>query len=270
MATLSRHRVLALLPAVLLVFTAGCVAKKSGTSGDVPLVAAGKLTVCSDVPYEPFEFVQPGSDEVVGFDIDLIGLVAKDLGVKPEVTRIAFENIDNAEVLNTGKCDVSASAITKNPKREALMDMSSDYLTASQAIATKKGAQSFDLSNARGKTIGVQAKTTGADYVAARLPAGAQQKTFENPGDLLAAVKSGGVDGAVADIGVLKSWAKGNTEIEVSKDFKTGESYAFAVKLGNAKLLNKINEVILTSKQSGAYAELQRKWLGSTTADAGN
>lgn len=44
-----------------------------------PLIKAGQLTTCTGLPYEPFEFEQEG--KVVGFDVDLVDLVAQELGV---------------------------------------------------------------------------------------------------------------------------------------------------------------------------------------------
>ncbi|MDQ4046551.1 MAG: amino acid ABC transporter substrate-binding protein, partial [Actinomycetota bacterium] len=41
----------------------------TSSEGGVTLINAGKLTVCSDVPYEPFEFQKDG--KIVGFDMDI-------------------------------------------------------------------------------------------------------------------------------------------------------------------------------------------------------
>lgn len=51
------------------------------TESGVELVKHGKLTLCSDIPYEPFEYVKDG--ETVGFDIDLSKKLAERLGVVP-------------------------------------------------------------------------------------------------------------------------------------------------------------------------------------------
>jgi len=63
----------------------------SGGSGDkaaaagITLVKPGKLMVCTHLPYKPFEYKD--GTKIVGFDVDLLDLVAKDLGVEQEVTR---------------------------------------------------------------------------------------------------------------------------------------------------------------------------------------
>ncbi|MET1074943.1 MAG: transporter substrate-binding domain-containing protein, partial [Umezawaea sp.] len=98
----------ALLPALGLavVAAAGCATSTdtAGTAGDsgIPVVSAGKLTTCTHLPYEPFQFEQQG--KTVGFDVDMIDLVAKKLGVTQEIFDTPFEGIQSGEALNSRKC----------------------------------------------------------------------------------------------------------------------------------------------------------------------
>jgi polar amino acid transport system substrate-binding protein len=48
-------------------------------------IAEGKLTVCSDAPYEPFEF-QSEDGTWTGFDMDIMRAVAERYGLALEVT----------------------------------------------------------------------------------------------------------------------------------------------------------------------------------------
>ena len=59
------------------------------SEGGIQLINAGKLTVCSDVPYEPFEFQKDG--KTVGFDMDIAAEVAKDLNAELSVVDSSFE-----------------------------------------------------------------------------------------------------------------------------------------------------------------------------------
>ena len=67
-------------PAASTAATGGSSAAATGATADVTLVDPGKLTVCTNPPYEPFEF-SDASGNIVGLDIDIVGEVAKDLGV---------------------------------------------------------------------------------------------------------------------------------------------------------------------------------------------
>ena len=51
--------------------------------GGVPVVKEGKLTTCTHLSYQPFQFEKDG--EVVGFDVDIVDAVAKKLGVEQEI-----------------------------------------------------------------------------------------------------------------------------------------------------------------------------------------
>src|SRR5215212_9140776 len=62
------------------------------------LVKQGSLTVCTSLPYEPFEFEQKG--EPAGFDIDLAGEVAKALKVNAAIVNTDFDQIQSGQLLN--------------------------------------------------------------------------------------------------------------------------------------------------------------------------
>ena len=71
---------------------AGCATgDTTEVEGGAKIVEEGKLTVCTHLPYKPFEFNQGG--EVVGFDIDLMDLVSKVVGVEQEIVDTPFEGI---------------------------------------------------------------------------------------------------------------------------------------------------------------------------------
>ena len=76
--------------ASLLLAACGSSDTKAGTTtaDGITLVKPGQLTVCTHLSYKPFEF-KDGS-KVVGFDVDLMDLVAKKLGVEQEIVDIEF------------------------------------------------------------------------------------------------------------------------------------------------------------------------------------
>jgi polar amino acid transport system substrate-binding protein len=72
----------------MVTLSAGCGSSGSPSdtatgAGGVKLVAAGKLTTCTHLPYAPFQSSE--GSKVVGSDIDMIDLVATKLGVTQEV-----------------------------------------------------------------------------------------------------------------------------------------------------------------------------------------
>lgn len=113
-----------------------------GTSeaGDVKLVKDGLLTVCTSLPFPPFQDRKKGEDEVKGFDVDIMDIVAKKLGVKQEILDIKFELYEGGAALNTNKCDVAAAGMTITEERKKNIGFSNPYFDETIAFVTKKGA----------------------------------------------------------------------------------------------------------------------------------
>jgi polar amino acid transport system substrate-binding protein len=252
------------VPALALVL-AGCGddggnGGSGSTAGGPELVNEGKLTNCTGLPYKPFEYEENG--EVIGFDIDLVDLVAKKLGVEQDIIDTPFDGIQSGADFNSGKCDISSAGMTITDERKQNIDFSDPYFEATQALVTKKGSGVEDITDLSGKKLGAQNSTTGYDY-ANENAKGAEIINFEDLGLLLTAMESGQVDAVIADNGVLYDWVKEKTDFEVVKEFNTGEQYGMGIRKGNTALLDVVNEVLADAKSSGEYDRIYEKWFGT-------
>jgi polar amino acid transport system substrate-binding protein len=226
--------------------------------GGVSLVEAGKLTTCTHLPYSPFQFKR--GDHVVGFDVDLVDLVAKDLGVEQKIVDTPFEGIQSGEDLNTGKCDLAAAGMTITDVREKNLDFSDPYFEATQALLVSDDSDLDSLADLKGKKLGVQQSTTGEEYARAHAD-GVELVQFEDLALLLTAVRTGQVAAAINDNGVLYDYAAKNPEVKVTAEFDTGEQYGIGVRTGNDALRKEINKVIDAAMSDGRYDDLYRKWF---------
>lgn len=257
----SRMLFTALSASALALVLTGCATDDSTTTTEsgIALVEDGTLTICTHLPYAPFEFTQDG--EVVGFDIDVLRIAADAEGLDTKVVDTPWETIVSGEALNTGKCDVAAGAMTIRPEREEVMDFTDPYFEATQALLTKKGSGITSLDQLAGKTIAVQEGTTGAEYVSQNTPEGARVVSFEDSVLTMQAVKTGKADAGVNDNGLLYNFVKQNPDTEVTAEFQTGEQYGFAVKKGgNDALLEALNAAIADEE---AYNKAYETWFGT-------
>lgn len=259
-----------LVPVLLLAAACGGSAEVGTDPDDSPSAAAldlvkdGQLTTCTHLPYPPFQFERNG--EVVGFDVDLVDLVAKELGLEQEIVDTPFETIKTGADLNAGKCDVAAAGMTITDERKANLDFSSPYFDATQALLAKKGSGITSFDTAKGKKFGSQSATTGEDYVKAR---GVDPVSFETSDAELNGLKSGQVEVIIQDLPVVSEWLKdpANAGFEIVANLDTGEQYGFAVKKGgNPKLLQTINDVLARAKTDGTYDAIYEKWIGQKPA----
>ncbi len=266
---MTRSSRLALLPAAVAALTlvlAACGSSSDDTtsgSGDstaagISFVQDGTLTVCSNPPYEPFEFDDPDSGEIVGLDIDIMQQVADDLGVELAVKVTPFETIQSGVDLNTGSCDVVASGITITEERQAKFDFSDPYFDADQGLLVPAGSELSDVASLAGKAVGVQQATTGEAWAQDN---GLETVQFEDLGLQVQALKTGQVDAVVNDIAVLGPFVADG--FEVAATFPTGEQYGFGVKQGSTALLDAINGTLDRIRTDGTYDEIYTARIGT-------
>ncbi|MCX5259971.1 transporter substrate-binding domain-containing protein [Streptomyces canus] len=271
MNTLSgrRTRVLAATTATAgLLLVAACTSSDDGGSGSktaaggVELVKGGQLTTCTHLPYPPFQSEIDG--KVQGFDVSLIDLVAKDLGVQQKVLDTPFENFKTGAFLNSGDCDLAAAGMTITEERKKNVDFSDPYFDATQALLVAKGSGISSLADAKAKKVqlGAQAQTTGEDYVKSQ---GFDPVSFESSDAVLNGLRSGQVKAVVIDYPVVQGWLKDKANadaFQVADNINTGEQYGFTVKKGNTKLLAAVNKALADAKADGTYKKLYEKWIG--------
>ncbi|WUJ71790.1 ABC transporter substrate-binding protein [Kribbella soli] len=268
--TLRKTRAAVALAAVLGLSLSACGSDSgSGGSDDkakaagITLVKPGKLTVCTHLPYKPFQY-KDGTD-VVGFDVDLLNLVADDLGLKQDVVNIEWAQVTSGAAFQAKKCDMGMGAMTITKERQAAISITDPYMDATQVLMAKKDSGIKSLADLRGKKIGAQADTTGKKY--ADENAAANGYTVIPFNDLALQennVKSGRVAAAINDNGVLYDFVKDNPDMAVVAEFNTGEQYGFgALKDGSGpKLVSKFNELLTKAKSDGKYNEIYKKWFG--------
>jgi polar amino acid transport system substrate-binding protein len=228
-------------------------------AGGVELVTAGQLTTCTHLPYEPFQFQQGA--EIVGFDVEMVDLVAAKLGVKQEIIDMPFDNIQSGAAFDSGQCDLGAAAMTITEERKQNIDFSDPYFEATQALLVQEASGITGPEQLAGKRVGVQNATTGQEYAQNNIT-GAELVVFEDLGLLLTAVQTGEVAAGINDNGPLLDFAKKNPGLAVTAEFDTDEQYGFGVRKGNTALAQAINETIAASRADGSYDRIYEKWFG--------
>lgn len=218
------------------------------------------LTVCSDIPYPPFEFVDPDSPlGYSGFDIELIAAIGEQLGRDVEIVESGFDALTSGAAMAAGQCDVAIAAMTITAERAEQIDFSDVYYEAVQSLLVPEGSDIASIADlVDGVRVGVQSGTTGEDYAEENVP-GAEIVGFENPGDLLTALVAGTIDAVLQDAPVNEDHAAANPTV-VIETYDTGESYGIAFEKGSP-LVADVNAALATLRADGTYDELFDKYF---------
>lgn len=279
-----RTRSLAAALSAVAIVAAGCGGGggNSGSGGggggggsQFDLVQQGTLTVCSDIPYPPFEM--EGDTGYTGFDIELITAVAKQMNLDVSVKDVGFEALQSGTTLAAGTCDIAASAMTITEDREKNLDFSDPYYDANQSLLVPKNSSISGIEGLAGKTVGVQQGTTGQEYTEKNAPDSAKIVSYPSDAELSSALAAGRIDGILQDLPPNQEHARSGNPVpsKIVATFQTDEHYGFAVaEKGSDKLLNAVNKALEKVRSSGTYEKLYNKYFtvegGGATQGSGS
>jgi polar amino acid transport system substrate-binding protein len=241
---------------------------KTGSSApDLNLVSSGTLTVCSDVPYPPFEdFDKSSPTGFKGFDVDIVSAIAKDLNLKLAIKDSDFDALQSGLALNSGQCDLAESAMTITPEREKRLGFSDGYYDSEQSLLVPAGSPIASIDDLAGKKVAVQKGTTGEAYAKENAP-DAQLVSFPSDGQMYAAIKAGQVDAILQDLPVNldhQNDPKQAGKFKVVETYKTDEKYGFAMKKTNTNLIDAVNEALKKLRDSGEYDTIYNKYFATS------
>ncbi|MFZ5645145.1 MAG: basic amino acid ABC transporter substrate-binding protein [Bacillota bacterium] len=256
--------VVGLLVAALAVFSAGCGGTKEAASDKKadPAAAKKKVVLASDTAYAPFESMDPQSGKFVGFDVDLVNAIGEVANLDIELRSMNFDGIIPA--LETAAVDGAISAMTITDDRKKAVNFSVPYYLSGQSVAVRtenNTIKGFD--DLKGKKLGVQISTTGADE--ARTVPNAKVTDYNTINEAFLALKGGAVDAVVNDYPVSAYFIKNNkdNDVKIVGDLKTSEHYGIAFPKKNTELQETFNNALKTLKENGKYAEIYKKWFGA-------
>lgn len=223
------------------------------------VVNEGQLTVCTDAPYPPFEF-EDESGNWTGFDMDIMRGFAETYALELNVSVQPFDGIWLKPA--AGDCDIVASAMTITDERAENALFSDPYYNAAQSLMVRNDdAETYTtLESLAGKTIAVQAGTTGAVY-AEENATGSTIQEFDDPAAMFLALDSNQVDAILQDLPVNVDRVKEMGTTTVTATFETDENYGFAAALENTALIEALNEVLAEMQADGRYDTLYSKYF---------
>lgn len=234
-----------------------------GGGGGEKKSAEKVLKIGTNADFAPFEFQDVNGKEYIGFDMDLIRAVAKEMGYKAEISNINFDGLIPA--LESGNIDVIISGMTINDERKKKVNFSAPYYKSGLTIIVKDdNTEIAEFKDLAGKRVAVQIGTTSAAEV--KKIEGVIVKEYNSSADTFMELKAGGVDAVVNDRPVndyyiMKSGVK---NIKALPDLLTSEDYGIAVNKKNEALLKEVNTALEKLQKNGDYDKIFKKWFGNT------
>ena len=229
--------------------------------------ANGELVLGTEMQYAPFEFLD--NDTPKGYSIDLMKLVAADLGVKTRYMDLPFAGIIPG--LEADKFDLVEATSTITKARLERYDFTLPIAEATVAFVKRKGDASIQKpEDVAGKTVG---GTKGSaqtallkDYVRG-LPGGVKSvEEYIGSPNAYADLEAGRIDavaGSLPNLAYLVKTRPDKFELVLPAFGPTAYFGWFAKKNDDSRqLIDAINASLVKLNKDGQLKELQLRWFG--------
>lgn len=249
------------LVALLLAALAACGGSGSDNASDLQRVKdAGVLKVGTEGTYSPFSFHDPKSNELVGYDVEVIAAVADKLGVKVEYVETPWDAIFAG--LTSQRFDVVANQVTKNEERAGLYGLSDTYTVSEGVVATRADDSSVtSIADLKGKK---SAQSLTSNWATVAKEAGAEVVSVEGFTQAVTLLKQQRVDVTVNDSLAVLDYQKstGDTSIKIAASTGDVSEQVVATRKGS-DLVAAINQALAELRQDGTLTKISQKYFNA-------
>lgn len=250
-----RRVVLALGLAVALPQWAGAADLMSETR------ARGILRIAVEGTYPPFNFKDPKTGQLTGYDIEVATLVAAKLKLRPQFVPTEWTAILPA--VASGKVDAAISQVIITPERERAYDFSVPYTYSTfQLIVRKNERASYrTLADFKGRKLGVRQGSVFEQE--ARKVSGIEVRSYPAVPENLQDLAFGRID-ALLDDSLMVSYLLKNTQLPIKAGPRVGREarIGIALRKGSPKVRAAIDKALKDASSDGTLRQLSLKWFG--------
>jgi polar amino acid transport system substrate-binding protein len=224
------------------------------------------LTVATDKPAYPpyFEEDEPANGE--GFESAVAYAIGKHLGYPPAKVQWTVEPFNSSYAPGPKDFDFDVNQISITPARSKVVDFSSPYYTANQAVVALKdsgAAKATTLADLADTRFGVQIGTTSLAAVEDSISPGEQPQVFNSSNDVVTALKNEQIDAVAVDLPT----ALYLTAVQVPAATVVGQFSApggdqwGALLARDSALTPCVSKAVDQMRSSGELDQLTKRWM---------
>ncbi|MCD0505943.1 ABC transporter substrate-binding protein [Bordetella petrii] len=229
----------------------------------VPAGAQTVMKVGTETNGVPFSFLDPATQQMQGFMIDLIQAVGKHAGFTPKIEAMDFSALISS--LTSEKIDIIASAMYITDKRRQVIDFTKPIYTYGEGMIVPAAdkADHASYQDFKGRVVGAQ---VGTVYGEALNKTGLfkEVKIYDTIPAIIRDVNAGRIEAGIADYPTL-SYYLGlgqfpRTRLVESYKASLPGSIGLGLRQGEDELKQKLQAALDELKRSGELDALLKKW----------
>ncbi len=223
---------------------------------ELTTINAGKLTISMSADFPPYENLDDSGD-IVGIEVDIMNLIAEQLGLELQIDDMDFDSALLA--VQQGKSDMVVSGVTITDDRKLVMHFTDSYTTAVQVIVVPEGSE-VTLDNLGDQLIGTQRGTTG--FIYCEDDYGSDHVVgYDSYTLVIQALLNGQVDCVVMDDSVARAYVAENSSLSILDTEYAVEEYAFGVDKNNTALLDAVNTALNALMDDGTVQSIIDQYI---------
>lgn len=229
----------------------------------LPDLEGREIDVAVENSYIPFVFVDPATNEAVGWDYDTVNEICVRLNCVPNFIETAWDG--QILAVGNGEFDMAVGGITITAEREEVVDFTDGFISLQQVLLARVGEDRFanaeELAAAEGLTIGVQPGTTNY-FVAVDLVGEERVVAYETFPVAVQALIAGDVDAVIMDDVAGQGYVGVNAEaIQVVGEPLTSEEFLGYIFTPGSDLVEPFNQAIASMQADGTLQAISNKWF---------
>ncbi len=219
--------------------------------------AQDAIKIGTEGAYEPYNYIDQATGELVGFEIELGAELCSRAGLSCEFVQNDWDSI--IPNLQSGNYDAIMAGMSITDERKAMIDFSENYTPPSSSAYM---ATSADANIGDGAVIAAQISTIQSGYIAEQ--AGVTLLEFASPDETVAAVKNGEADAVFADKDYLVPIAgdSGGALVMLDNDVALGGGIGIGLRKSDTALNEKLTAAVQSMKADGSLNALIEKYFG--------
>jgi polar amino acid transport system substrate-binding protein len=218
----------------------------------------GVLTVGVEI-LKPYSF-ENEDEEIVGFDIDLLKYIARDLGVELQIKKVYSDN--KIDLLRDDSIDLISRMKKQHIEYYDEFDYTLSYLFDGKSFVVKSSKTINSLKSLRGKSIGIIDDEIDSFIIKNRFK-DVEIKNYEDSYEALSNLEDEKVDTILSDyMWSLEKVREYDGYIRLTLDPIFLKPYGFLLKENQSDFKDALNIAIQNSVRDGTYDRVYKKWFG--------
>ncbi|MBV4427505.1 transporter substrate-binding domain-containing protein [Clostridium tyrobutyricum] len=247
---------------------------KTSSSGALTiekLKKAGKLVSATEAANQPFEYLE--NNKIVGYDVDILNYICKDMGVKLQLIDLPFQGI--LAGLEAKKYDMVSAALGVTKERSNKYLLTYPIQEGTTVLIKKKGNEKIkSVEDMKGKVVATQTasysetdvnnynnslkKSSGSGYTNLKLYATYPEAYME--------LKNSRVDLVAQSVAIANVLIKDHpNDYEIVGEIGSKSYTSWAFRKEDKEVYDFFNKEIHKMKKDGTLKKLQIKWFGTET-----